>query len=423
MLDNYFMPQFESHEIELKIRFKALIYVLLLMAVIVILAAVVRYSQSEMQQALLDALLSLVLLFSLIVLKQNKNAYGIISRSVIILSLMVMIPGLYIGNILILSLAAYVMTLFMMVLFIQSAHERWFWYFVYFIVYLLYIDVFVKQGIPWSIAIAIGVGIVAITLMAHTNNVLNVAAKEYQMQIYHEKRTQLLGNMVSMIAHQWRQPLAAIGSVVGGLQLSMEMGDAYDPNELTLALENITEQTTELSHILNVFTSIYFEEGAKKLTSLSKVIKESVKEYRYSGQEYNVKKNIYLMNDLAADICETEVKIVIATILDNAYDQFVKQKTEGAYIDLTLLESDDQAMITILSNSGPIDTNDLERLFDPYFSTKESKNGVGLGLYIAQTLIQKNGGKIVCRNEQIGVLFEIVLPKVTQDAESVLKSK
>jgi len=103
-----------------------------------------------------------------------------------------------------------------------------------------------------------------------------------------------------------------------------------------------------------------------------------------------------------------EITQVILNILKNSYDNFKEEKTLHPKIEITTKEEDGNFFIEIIDNGGGIDNKILEKIFDPYFSTKNPKYGMGLGLYMSKMIIEEHhSGVLNATNNKHGVCFNI----------------
>jgi C4-dicarboxylate-specific signal transduction histidine kinase len=123
--------------------------------------------------------------------------------------------------------------------------------------------------------------------------------------------------------------------------------------------------------------------------------------------------NIKIITDLKpAKIVgfKNEFKQVILNLISNAKDALIKNKIKNPFIKINAYESDNEVIVTVEDNGGGIDQNILEKIFEPYFTTKEEQ-GTGLGLYMSNEIIKRMGGKIEVENTKDGAKFIIRLKK------------
>jgi signal transduction histidine kinase len=111
------------------------------------------------------------------------------------------------------------------------------------------------------------------------------------------------------------------------------------------------------------------------------------------------------------NIYENEIIHVIINILKNAQDKFLEKKIQNARIEIETLDLENGVKIDVYDNGGGIKKENLDIIFEPYFSTKKEKNGTGIGLYMSKIIVEKNHkGKIYATNIKEGICFSIIIP-------------
>jgi signal transduction histidine kinase len=236
----------------------------------------------------------------------------------------------------------------------------------------------------------------------HEELEINKQQSAYMLQ--HSRQAQM-GEMISMIAHQWRQPLASISAVAGTLKLDIMM-DNYKADFFTDRLTSIEELSQHLSFTIDDFRDFYKQNKKSVTIKLDEVISKSlnivkptlISENIEIIEEHNSKDEI--------ELCESELSQVLLNILKNAQDNFKEKQIKNPYIKITT----ENRTITICDNGGGIQEDVIEKIFDPYFSTKDEKTGTGLGLYMSKTIIEEHHkGKLTAQNTGDGVCFIIEL--------------
>ena len=102
---------------------------------------------------------------------------------------------------------------------------------------------------------------------------------------------------------------------------------------------------------------------------------------------------------------------MLLNILSNAKDALSESDVENKAVEITINKMEDQATINIDDNGPGIKTRPIEKIFEPYFSTKWNANGTGIGLYMSKMIIEKNmRGKLLATNRDMGARFTIVIP-------------
>ena len=244
-------------------------------------------------------------------------------------------------------------------------------------------------------------------------------AKRKDIILQEQSRLAQMGEMISMIAHQWRQPLASISSLVNNVELKIAMGkfnlEKQEEREEFLNLiaktnTSINERINFLSTTVDDFRNFFKPNKTKELlpltTSLQRALQIVESAINAKGiaisKEYKCDENILLFHN--------EMTQVILNILKNAEDNFLEKKTKNPKIEITTYKTEDRCFINISDNGGGIREDILPNIFDPYFSTKNEKNGTGLGLYMSKIMIEEhNDGKLLVKNTEDGARFTIEL--------------
>ncbi|RLA71566.1 MAG: hypothetical protein DRG24_05215 [Epsilonproteobacteria bacterium] len=235
-----------------------------------------------------------------------------------------------------------------------------------------------------------------------------------------QNRHAQMGEMISMIAHQWRQPLSAISSATGVLESKLALGIfnldiKEDRNEYlaltTKKLKNITQYVQYLSTTIDDFRNFFKPDRAKEFVSLVVPIERALQIIKTSLKSEGIVIITEYHSDKKVLIYQNELMQVILNILKNSEDNFLEKNTLNPEIIIkTYTHKDKSAIISICDNGGGIPKSILSNIFDPYFSTKHKKNGTGLGLYMSKIITEEhNNGILQVKNSNNGVCFEIKL--------------
>ena len=240
-----------------------------------------------------------------------------------------------------------------------------------------------------------------------------------QRQLFNQTRLAQMGEMISMIAHQWRQPLGAIASTAIDLKLQLELEkfDLSSPQErescqnyFTDSLASIELFTKNLTTTIDDFRDFYKPNKEVSLVEIQETIKKVLSIADSSLKTHNITLHQEYSNSKKINIYENEIMQVLLNILTNAKDNFILKNIENATIWISVLDTKDGIRLEILDNGGGVDYEIIEKIFDPYFSTKHEKNGTGLGLYMSKIIIQEHhNGTISAKNIDAGVSFTIEL--------------
>ena len=218
-----------------------------------------------------------------------------------------------------------------------------------------------------------------------------------------------MGEMLGNIAHQWRQPLNNINLLIYFIR------DSYgkiSQNELSEVIKDAKLQIDYMSQTIDDFRNFYKPSKERKIFDIKESILQSSKIVHSSIEKNAIKLDI-LGESLSIDGFENEFEQVIVNILNNAIDaKIIKSKTMkfDAKIEINIYKEDKNILISIYNNCGNIDEKIIERIFEPYFTTKFEDQGTGIGLYMTKVIIEKNmKGKIEAKNLNDGVEFIIKL--------------
>ncbi|QWR78411.1 PocR ligand-binding domain-containing protein [Candidatus Magnetomonas plexicatena] len=253
------------------------------------------------------------------------------------------------------------------------------------------------------------------TLKQFTVNLEKKVAEEIEKNrmkdqlMYEQSRHMAMGELLVNIAHQWRQPLAAIGLLVQDLR------DAYLCNELNEEYinKNITDVMSELvalSNTIDGFKDFYLSNLQKEVLRIKDMIESalSVTTVYFEVKDIAIEKE--LDEELTINVVPSEFAQVILNILANVRDVFDQRHVSKRIVKIKSYKDTaaDKVVITITDNGGGVREDIIGKIFDPYFTTKDKSRGTGLGLYITKLIVEKSmKGTISVRNINGGAEFKI----------------
>ncbi len=235
--------------------------------------------------------------------------------------------------------------------------------------------------------------------------------KEKEEVMLSQSRQAAMGEMISMIAHQWRQPLAVISMGMNNILADIAL-DTVKTEELKRVAQLILDQTKHLSETIDDFRNFF--KPVKKLEEVlpKNVIIEALKFTGKSLEYYSidVQENYRIVHPIKT--YSRELLQVIIAVIQNAKDAIVQKNIKQGYIKIDAYESKAATYIKICDNAGGIDKKIIGKIFEPYFSTKEKQTGTGLGLYIAKIIMEKHlNGRIWAENTSDGACFIIEIER------------
>ncbi|TAN42513.1 MAG: PAS domain-containing sensor histidine kinase [Nitrospirae bacterium] len=236
-----------------------------------------------------------------------------------------------------------------------------------------------------------------------------------------------MGEMIGAIAHQWRQPLNVLGLLV------QSIGDLYDYGELNK--QRITEvvnksmgQIRFMSRTIDDFRNFFSPSKDKTefdlslavadvLTLVAAQLKEHNITTKLNGKPFVDTRDSVACGELMVTTYKNEFEQVILNIINNAKDAIMEKRNNlqgellynyNGAIEVTLSKEQERTVIRIEDNGGGIPEGTMNRIFEPYFTTKPEGKGTGIGLYMAKIIIEKNiGGKLSVKNTGKGAEFTI----------------
>lgn len=239
---------------------------------------------------------------------------------------------------------------------------------------------------------------------------MEVAKRTEQYEIMcHQSRLAAMGEMIDSIAHQWRQPLNGLGLIVQGLK-HINRSETLDKESLMEVEGEIMQKINYMSQTIDDFSGFFRISKTKESFSVLHSIEDALRLIDVQLTSNNIKVDILYREELSGEVIgfPNEFKQVIMNIVHNAVTAIVKTAQAKGVIEITLNSWAKQLNICIVDNGGGIAEENLDKIFDPYFTTRE--NGSGIGLYMSKVIIEHHmqGHLNVC-NYKDGTKFCIEL--------------
>jgi PAS domain S-box-containing protein len=220
-----------------------------------------------------------------------------------------------------------------------------------------------------------------------------------------------LGSMIGAIAHQWKQPVNAVGLIAQGLVDSYDYGE-LNRKELVRSVENIMDQATFMAHTIDDFRNFYKPSRTLEPFDVKAACVQVVDLLSLQMMKHQIVPAITGTGPLIALGYPSEFKQVVLNILNNAKEALTAHDIQKPTITLKLSSDHQTVQIAIADNGGGIPAELLpEKIFSPFVSTK-GKEGTGIGLSLAKTIIEeKMHGTLKAQNRDSGACFIITLPR------------
>jgi two-component system, NtrC family, sensor kinase len=246
-----------------------------------------------------------------------------------------------------------------------------------------------------------------------------------QMILHQQSKMAAMGEMIGNIAHQWRQPLSTITTASSGMVLQKEMGILTD-DFFFEASKKINSSAQYLSKTIDDFRNFFSpnKEKTKFFLKNTFAITLDLISVQLSTKDITIIKNI---EDIELLGYENELIQALINIFNNSRDELVKKSVEEEkYIFIDVYKnSKNQVYIIIKDNAGGIKEEYLNKIFEPYFTTKHKSQGTGIGLYMTEEIITKHlNGHLSVKNKEfvynnkkyVGAQFRIIL-NINDDKE------
>ena len=237
------------------------------------------------------------------------------------------------------------------------------------------------------------------------------AVKELRQKdqvLIQQSRMAAMGEMIGNIAHQWRQPLNSLGLVIANIK------DAYQFNELDAEyMDKATADCYRLIQKMSTTISDFFNffRPNKKISIFSacKQIQEAISLVQASFMHHNIAIHFETAHDVKLMGLPNEYSQVLLNLLSNARDAIQTHKNSGGRVDIRIENTGDTGCVIVRDSGGGIPEDILEKIFDPYFTTRPQ--GSGIGLYMSKMIIEGNmNGRITAHNVDDGAEFIVCVP-------------
>ena len=227
-----------------------------------------------------------------------------------------------------------------------------------------------------------------------------------------QSRHAAMGEMISMIAHQWRQPISVISMDANNILADIEL-EMIEEKSLKSTSEDIIMQTQELSKTIDDFRNFFRPENGAQEILVKKLFDDALGVIGKSLENNQVEFVLNLDENKKVTTYTRELMQVFINIIKNAKEALIDKKVEAKKITVYSSEDKKNFKVRICDNAGGINVEIIDKVFNPYFTTKGEKNGTGLGLYMSRTIVEKHlEGSLSVENDDEGACFEIVIPHV-----------
>lgn len=219
-----------------------------------------------------------------------------------------------------------------------------------------------------------------------------------------------LGEMISNIAHQWRQPLSELSTVLMAIKFKYSMGkldDTFMQKKISDA-DNLIEY---MSHTIEDFRNFFMPKKEKEEFFIYNSIQSVMTIIGTALKDNNIDVVIDVNKEAKLTSFLNEYEQVLLNIISNAKDVLIQNNIKEPKIEISLKENKGYIALHIIDNGGGIQVTPKSKIFEPYFTTKDDAHGTGIGLYMSKIIIEKNmKGKLRVKNVHSGACFQIIVP-------------
>jgi len=234
-------------------------------------------------------------------------------------------------------------------------------------------------------------------------------SRDKDKMIFHQNKMSSMGEMIENIAHQWKQPLAQVNSAVLLLDDILYTKKIQD-DVVEEKLQEIESLAVYMSRTIDDFKNFYSQDKYKEEFILQELVEKSIFIVQGGLDSYNIEITLNFDDKFLYTGYKNELQQVLVVLLNNAKDALISQNILKPKIEIVCKKSASKYCIEVCDNAGGVDEEIIEKIFEPYFSTKHQKQGAGLGLYISKKIIEDSlGGGLSVENSEHGACFKINL--------------
>lgn len=213
-----------------------------------------------------------------------------------------------------------------------------------------------------------------------------------------------MGEMIGNIAHQWRQPLSELS-----IDLFKMKQNAKDEDKFLEIYEHAKILIKNMSNTIDDFRNFFRSDKEKNYFNIREVTQETIAMLRSTIQKERIDLDLDIDEDLKIYGIKSEFFQVLMNLITNAKDAM--SELDEKWIKISAKQDLSYVYISVYNKGNAISSKILDKIFEPYFTTKHKSSGTGLGLYICKMIIENLKGSIVAKNFEDGVKFDITIPK------------
>ncbi len=239
-----------------------------------------------------------------------------------------------------------------------------------------------------------------------------------------QSRHAAMGEMIGMIAHQWRQPITGIAMDANNMLMDIAF-ETLDSATSEKYAKNILDQTQHLSKTIDDFRNFFKPDKSVVTVKVENIMEETLLIVKESLTNNAIELITSYQSESQIDAYPRELMQVFVNIINNAKDSLISNKTDDPLIIITIYDDEEYVITEICDNGGGIDESIMAKIFDPYYSTKDEKTGTGLGLYMSKMIIEEHLHGILeaSNNERVGACFNVRLLRKNETLHDIKVQK
>lgn len=226
---------------------------------------------------------------------------------------------------------------------------------------------------------------------------------EQEQMLIQQSKLASMGEMIGNIAHQWRQPLAQVSAIIMNMKVTYDF-DNFTQKYLNEKVEEANKLTEYMSQTINDFQNFFKPHGEAEVFSVETACREALFIIESSLNYHEIKVDFLVSDEPNIVGYKNEYSQVILNILNNAKNILLEREIKNPYIKIEIKEGDNFVIVKIGDNGGGIDKKILDKIFEPYFTTRHKRQGTGIGLYMSKNIIENSMGGYINVKIQMLVL-------------------
>ena len=256
------------------------------------------------------------------------------------------------------------------------------------------------------------IGMVGVSRDITNEHHLKEEIKSQQLMLIQQSRLAAMGEMIANIAHQWRQPLNALGLIVQDIEEAYDFGE-MNKGYISASSAKAMEQINYMSQTIEDFRNFFNPAKSKNFFPLDEVLDKTLNILASNLKKHSISCQSALGQEIFVYGSKNEFSQALFNLICNARDALVEKHIDAPQILIQAQATPTKIRIEISDNAGGIPQEVLPRIFEPYFTTKEDAKGTGLGLYMSKMIIEEHmQGSLGVHNSAQGACFTIELDRL-----------